>query len=163
MALMPTAVSNAADDPGLEVLSVSNLTKSYGESLAVDGISFVVRRNEIVGLLGPNGAGKTTTINMILGVLEPTGGRIQIEGVIWRRGRSQGVAAHELRRCLRAAARQPHRRAEPAHFGLIYGVRVSPTRIEALLEAIRSRAFRDTKCGVLSSGEQTRVRSRKRC
>ena len=40
-----------------------------------------VRRNEIVGLLGPNGAGKTTTINMILGVLEPSAGRILIEGI----------------------------------------------------------------------------------
>src|SRR5438067_800027 len=61
------------------VLSVSNLTKTYGEMLAVDNISFTVGRNEIVGLLGPNGAGKTTTINTILGVLEPSSGSISIE------------------------------------------------------------------------------------
>ena len=54
------------------VLSVENLSKKYGNTIAVDGISFELERNEIVGLLGPNGAGKTTTINMILGVLEPT-------------------------------------------------------------------------------------------
>src|SRR5208337_3149165 len=54
-----------------EVLSISKLTKSYGDKIAVGGISFKVNRNEIVWLLGPNGAGKTTTISMILGVLEP--------------------------------------------------------------------------------------------
>ena len=57
-----------------KVLSVRDLRKQYGTTVAVDGISFEVNRNEIVGLLGPNGAGKTTTINMILGVLEPTSG-----------------------------------------------------------------------------------------
>ncbi|NJD61932.1 MAG: ATP-binding cassette domain-containing protein, partial [Deltaproteobacteria bacterium] len=54
-----------------KVLAVSRLRRVYGDAVAVDGISFDVGRNEIVGLLGPNGAGKTTTINMILGVLEP--------------------------------------------------------------------------------------------
>ena len=63
------------------VLTVNSLYKQYGEMTAVDGISFQVARNEIVGLLGPNGAGKTTTLNMILGVLEPTSGSIQIEGI----------------------------------------------------------------------------------
>jgi ABC-2 type transport system ATP-binding protein len=62
------------------VLEVKSLKKSYGDILAVDNISFVVRVNEIVGLLGPNGAGKTTTINMILGILAPTDGPIWIEG-----------------------------------------------------------------------------------
>jgi ABC-2 type transport system ATP-binding protein len=60
------------------VLAVDNLHKRYGSTIAVDGISFQLARNEIVGLLGPNGAGKTTTINMILGALEPTSGAIRI-------------------------------------------------------------------------------------
>ncbi|NEH40178.1 ATP-binding cassette domain-containing protein, partial [Rhizobium ruizarguesonis] len=62
------------------VLSVTALRKTYGAHTAVDGISFHVRRREIVGLLGPNGAGKSTTINMLLGVLQPTSGTIAIEG-----------------------------------------------------------------------------------
>ena len=63
------------------MLSVTGLSKRYGDIVAVDDISFEVERNEIVGLLGPNGAGKTTTINMILGVLEPTAGAIHIDGL----------------------------------------------------------------------------------
>ena len=63
----------------MSILSVSNLRKVYGDTLAVDDLSFSTEPGEIVGLLGPNGAGKTTTINMILGVLEPSGGQIQID------------------------------------------------------------------------------------
>ena len=63
-----------------QVLSVADLRRTFHDRVAVDGITFEVGRNEIVGLLGPNGAGKTTTINMILGVLEPTAGTIRIEG-----------------------------------------------------------------------------------
>ena len=66
------------------VLSVQNLNKTYGKKnttkIAVEGVSFHVAPNEIVGLLGPNGAGKTTTINMVLGILEPTAGSITING-----------------------------------------------------------------------------------
>src|SRR5271167_5244924 len=67
--------------PAPPVLSVERLAKSFALLRAVSGISFHVAPGEIVGLLGPNGAGKTTTINMILGVLEPSAGRIEIEGV----------------------------------------------------------------------------------
>src|SRR5512132_1218118 len=65
----------------MNVLSVYDLRKQFSGLTAVDGVSFDVGKNEIVGLLGPNGAGKTTTINMILGVLEPTSGSIRIEDV----------------------------------------------------------------------------------
>src|SRR4029078_12260709 len=72
--------SNMAN-PAEHVLTVTDLRKQYGDNVAVDSLSFSVRRNEIVGLLGPNGAGKTTTINMILGVLEPSAGSIRIAGI----------------------------------------------------------------------------------
>jgi ABC-2 type transport system ATP-binding protein len=63
------------------VLSVKNLRKEYGETVALDGITFDVNRHEIVGLLGPNGAGNTTTINVILRVLRASAGTISIEGL----------------------------------------------------------------------------------
>ena len=75
------------------MLSVTELYKRYPELVAVDRISFAVRRREVVGLLGPNGAGKTTTINMVLGVLSPTAGRIRIAGIDLQRERSRALAA----------------------------------------------------------------------
>ena len=62
------------------MLQVDQLRKSYGELVAVDGISFEARAGEIFGLLGPNGAGKTTTIACIAGLLEPTSGWIRVDG-----------------------------------------------------------------------------------
>jgi len=57
------------------------LTKRFGDFTAVDGIDFEVRRGEIFGFLGPNGAGKTTTIRMMLGLLKPTAGTVEVLGV----------------------------------------------------------------------------------
>jgi len=63
-----------------EAIEVENLTKYYGDLLAVDHISFEVHQGEIFGFLGPNGAGKTTTQRMLTTLLEPTEGRILIDG-----------------------------------------------------------------------------------
>lgn len=139
------------------VLSVSDLSKRYGESPAVSGVSFTVERNEIVGLLGPNGAGKTTTINMILGVLAPSAGRILIDGVDVARRRREALARTNF-----AAVYAPLPGNLTVYqnlriFGLIYAVADLRQRIEALLNQFRLRELRNVKCGVLSSGEQTRV------
>jgi ABC-2 type transport system ATP-binding protein len=61
-------------------LQVQNLTKQFDKLTAVNNISFDIFKNEIFGLLGPNGAGKTTTINMICGLLQVTGGKMQFNG-----------------------------------------------------------------------------------
>ena len=63
----------------MSILKVSDLKKSYdkGNTFAVNGISFEVEPQDIVGLLGPNGAGKSTTINMISGLLKPDSGTIR--------------------------------------------------------------------------------------
>ncbi|MEW6258536.1 MAG: ATP-binding cassette domain-containing protein [Thermodesulfobacteriota bacterium] len=62
------------------MIQVDRLTRYYGSACAVDGISFHIRKGEIVGLLGPNGAGKTTTLRMLTGFLTPTSGTIRIQG-----------------------------------------------------------------------------------
>ena len=139
------------------MLAVSELRKVYGDTVAVDNVSFVVQRNEIVGLLGPNGAGKTTTINMILSVLEPTSGTVHIEGLDLARRRQKA-----LERTNFAAVYAPLPGNLTVYqnlriFGMIYGVKRLSERIEAMIGMFDLRAFRDTKCGVLSSGEQTRV------
>ena len=60
---------------------VRGLTKKFGDFTAVDGIDFEVRRGEIYGFLGPNGAGKTTTIRIVLGLLKPTAGEVDVLGI----------------------------------------------------------------------------------
>jgi ABC-2 type transport system ATP-binding protein len=62
-------------------IKTENLTKKFGDFTAVNGISFSVHRGEIFGFLGPNGSGKTTTIRMMLGLLVPTRGSIDVLGV----------------------------------------------------------------------------------
>ena len=152
---IPAGLSSAPASP--KVLAVENLSKRYGGTLAVDGISFEVGSGEIIGLLGPNGAGKTTTINMILGVLQPSSGKIRIEGLDIGTHRAQA-----LERTNFAAVYAPL----PGNltvvqnlrvFGLLYGVKPLAPRIEDLLQQFDLSAFRDVKCGVLSSGEQTRL------
>jgi len=139
------------------VLSITDLRKIYGKTAAVDGVSFNVKRNEIVGLLGPNGAGKTTIINMVLGILEPSAGSIHIEGV--------DIATHR-RRALEGTNFTAVYAPLPGNltvyqnlrfFGLLYGVCDLDERIAAVLQQFDLEGFRNTKCGVLSSGEQTRA------
>jgi ABC-2 type transport system ATP-binding protein len=62
------------------VIEVENLSKRFGEFTAVDGVSFAIRRGEVVGYLGPNGSGKTTTMRMLLGLLRPTSGMARVLG-----------------------------------------------------------------------------------
>lgn len=62
------------------MIEVKNVTKKYGDFIAVKNMNFNIKEGEIVGLLGPNGAGKSTTMNMLTGFIEPTEGEIIIEG-----------------------------------------------------------------------------------
>ena len=63
------------------VIEVKNLTKKYGEKLAVDHLSFKVNDGAVLGFLGPNGAGKSTTMNMLTGYLSATEGSVVVEGI----------------------------------------------------------------------------------
>ena len=63
------------------LVEVKNLKKNYSSKKAVNGISFNIKENEILGLLGPNGSGKTTTIGMLLGLLKPSEGEIKINNM----------------------------------------------------------------------------------
>ena len=63
------------------VIDVSHLRKTYGETVAVDDVSFVVREDEIFGILGPNGAGKTTTVACVVGLRSPDAGMIGVLGL----------------------------------------------------------------------------------
>lgn len=139
------------------VLSVRALRKRYGGIVAVDGVSFDVNRDEIVGLLGPNGAGKTTTINMILGVLSPDAGTINIEGFDLASRRSQAISHTNFAAVYAPLPGNLTLSQNLRVFGMLYGVADLPKRINELLGQFDLDKFRDKKCGVLSSGEQTRA------
>ncbi|GAB4466126.1 MAG: hypothetical protein Kow0070_28920 [Anaerolineales bacterium] len=62
------------------VITVENLTRRFGDFVAVDHIKFEVNEGEVVGYLGPNGSGKTTTIRMLLGLLAPSEGKATVLG-----------------------------------------------------------------------------------
>jgi len=139
------------------VLAVTGLHKTYGALTAVEAVSFEVRPGEIVGLVGPNGAGKTTTISMVMGILQPTAGEVRIAGFDIAQRRSQALA---LTNFAAAYAPLPGNLTVEQNlrvFGMIYGVADLSARIEALLAEYDLMAYRKTKTGVLSSGEQTRV------
>jgi ABC-2 type transport system ATP-binding protein len=139
------------------ILRITDLTKEYRTLRAVDHISFSVNPGEIVGLLGPNGAGKTTTINMVLGIVEPTGGAIEILGRNFRDGRS------EISKNMNFAAVYAHMPANLTVwqnlyvFGLLYEIKGLKERIKFLLREFYLERFSDTKAGVLSSGELSRL------
>jgi len=141
----------------MSILSVSNLRKVYGDTLAVDDLSFAIEPGEIVGLLGPNGAGKTTTINMILGVLEPSGGRIQIERYNLATERREALLRTNFAAVYAPLPGNLTVEQNLRFFGMLYGVASLKRRIDGLVEQFDLVRFRRTKCGVLSSGEQTRV------
>jgi ABC-2 type transport system ATP-binding protein len=139
------------------VLEVKALGKRYGAIVAVDDVSFAVCPGEIIGLLGPNGAGKTTTINMILGVLEPDAGSVRIAGIDLARGRPRALAHTNFAAVYAALPGNLTVEQNLRVFGLIYNVPALGARIEKLLSEFDLQPLRRKKCGVLSSGEQTRV------
>jgi ABC-2 type transport system ATP-binding protein len=139
------------------ILAVEHLCKSYGELRAVDDVSFHVAPGEIVGLVGPNGAGKTTTLNMILGVLAPTAGRIEIEGVDLARARSRALSRTNFAAVYAPLPGNLTVEQNLRVFGMIYTVEHLTQRIERLLVDYDLVRFRRTRAGLLSSGEQTRL------
>jgi ABC-2 type transport system ATP-binding protein len=140
-----------------KVLTLKDLTKEYDSFKAVDRVSFFIAPGEIVGLLGPNGAGKTTTINMILGIVKPTSGTIEILG------RNTKDCYPEINSMINFAAVYAHMPANLTVrqnlyvFSLLYGIKKAKRRVEELLFDFELEKFADRKTGLLSSGEQSRL------
>ena len=152
-AAVPTAEMSAAAIPEA-IVAVGGLVKDYGSTHAVRGISFAVRRNEILGFLGPNGAGKTTTIRCLLDLLRPTAGRVEVFGLDARR---DGVAIRARLTYLPGEIRLPERQTATelvAGIGRLRGG-FDPVRrdeLAARLELDLSRPMRN-----LSSGNRRKV------
>jgi ABC-type branched-subunit amino acid transport system ATPase component len=95
------------DDPQV-ILGVSGLTKRFGGLVAVDDMSFDVRRGQVLGIIGPNGAGKSTLFNLISGVDRPTSGRVTMLGDDITGKSSSAVVAHAMAKTFQLAAPMPH-------------------------------------------------------
>lgn len=142
-----------------DVLVLEELTHCYGETVAVDGVSFSVARGEIFGLLGHNGAGKTTTVRLLNGLLVPTAGRLTVNGlnpaVDGLKVRAQtGVLTESPSLDERLSARQNLRL-----FARMYGMARGDAqqRVEELLDAMGMTARGDENCGAFSRGMKQRV------
>jgi ABC-2 type transport system ATP-binding protein len=120
------------------LIEVENLTKRYGETTAVEDVSFHAEPGEIFGLLGPNGAGKSTTIGCISGLLAPSSGRVRVLGHdLAHDGRAAkealGMVPQELALYDDLSARE-----NLAYWGAAYGLRgdVLRNRVNAVLEEV---------------------------
>ena len=148
--------SSAANSPS-PVLAVRDLTRTFGARTVVDHVSFSLAPGEIVGLVGLNGAGKTTIINMILGVLTPTAGRVVIDGLDIASDREAALARTNFSAVYAPLPGNLTVTQNLRVFGLFYDVPDLSRRMEEMIELFDLVRFRHTRCGLLSSGEQTRV------
>lgn len=139
------------------MIRVSNLVKRYGEVLAVDGIDFAVPVGGTVGLLGGNGAGKTTTIGMLMGLLVPTSGRIEVLGHDMARDRFAALARMNFSSPYVSLPQRLSVAENLRVYGHLYDVRDVDRRIATLAEELDLTALLDRPAGQLSAGQKTRV------
>jgi len=139
------------------LLSIQQIVKRFGEFSAVDGVTLQVNAGETVGLLGINGAGKTTLMNMILGLITPSGGSIHAFGLDLAKHR---IAILERTNFCTTYATLPgnlkvHHNLEI--FARLYQVKHPKQKVAELLELLEISALADKVTGQLSAGESTRV------
>ncbi len=139
------------------VLEARGLVKDYRRARAVDGVDLVVHRGERLGLLGPNGAGKTTTLLMILGVITPDVGHVEVCGIRSDRHRSRAAAKIGFAAGYLPLAERMRVREYLDLYGRLYGVADPRPRIEAGLERFRIPHLADAMGAELSSGQRTLV------
>ena len=140
-------------EPVDEVISVESLNKRFGDLVAVDDISFSVRRGEVFGILGPNGAGKTTTLECIEGLQEPSSGRISVLGT--EIARDPNTVKERIGVQLQASAYFDYLTLTEILelFGRFYSRRVPPAE---LLSTVGLEDKANTTVGKLSGGQQQR-------
>ena len=136
------------------MIEVENLSKRYGDRLAVDGLDFVVRPGMVTGFLGPNGAGKSTTMRMIAGLDKPTTGRVRVNG---RDYRASGAPLAELGILLEARAVHPGRSARNHLLALAQTNGIGRRRVDEVIDMVGLRPVAGKRVGGFSLGMGQRV------
>ena len=138
----------------METIEVSNLTKRYGNQVAVDGVSFSVEPGEIFAILGPNGAGKTSTVESIAGLRKPDGGTIRVLGLDPQqdRDRLREVVGVQLQE-----SELPERMTVIEAVELFASFYANPADPRALIDDLGLTDKRDAQYQKLSGGQKQRL------
>ena len=139
------------------VLRTKDLTKRFSGVLAVDHLDVDLEKGSITALLGGNGAGKTTTLSMLLGLLKPTSGQIELFGHDFIADRFSVLGRMNFSSPYVDLPQRLTVRENLTVYGRLYGVRDVAGRIEELAEEFRLDSFVDRRLRKLSSGQKTRV------
>ena len=138
------------------MLKVENVSKYYGDFLAVDNLSFTVKPGEIFGLLGVNGAGKTTTFRMIMGLLDTTSGSVTLNGkpINYDITDQIGFLTEERSLLIKMTVKE-----QTLFYGTLKGMKEGDIlkRLDELLERFNISEYKERKIKELSKGNQQKI------
>ena len=139
-------------------LQVKNLIKKFKTTIAVNNISFEIKKNNTLGLLGPNGCGKTTSIGMMLGLITPSSGEVFIDGMpLNSKNRIKLLSFMNFASPYIELPKKLTVIQNLEVYARLYGVNKKTERIEELIEDLNLKKFLYKKTGELSSGQKNRV------
>ncbi len=138
-------------------VTVEGLVKAFDEVRAVDGIDFTVPRRSVTALLGGNGAGKTTTIGILLGLILPTSGRVEVLGHDMLIDRHAALARMNFQSPYTDLPKRLTVRENLLVYARLYGVINVKDQIERVAEDLSLRDVLSRPAGMLSAGQKTRV------
>ena len=139
------------------VLEVRNLTKTFGDFTAVNGISFALQPGEILGVLGPNGAGKTTTMHMLLGLITPTSGTISMFGMDLETHREAILQQVNFSSTYMSMPQSLTVEENLWVVARLYGLPDVERKIDDIVKKLEMGEFRHKVTRKLSSGQMTRL------
>ena len=140
-------------------INIKNLNKKYKNFNAVNNLNFEIKKGSIIGLLGPNGCGKTTTLGMILGLIKPTSGTVNINGKNIE-DENYRIKMLEKINFISPYIELPKKLTVNENlivYGKMYSVRNLEKKIVTLVNDLNLKNFIDRKTGELSSGQKNRV------
>jgi len=140
--------------PGDPVVSVSSLTKRFGDVVAVDDLTFDLDAGTVTGFLGPNGAGKTTTLRVLLGLADPTAGEALVFG---RRYRELDQPSRRVGAVLESNDFHPGRSGRDHLRALALAAEIAPSRVDEVLDLVELAGNADRRVGTYSLGMRQRL------